>query len=328
MALIICPECGKEYSDLAPACPNCACPTHRPVSKTTSNNDASCMQTRKKHNYASLIAILIFLSFVVVGGWCIHRAQSYNNGLKAMYSGAYTVARNYLENLDYKDSKLVLNDISFLERLEEIAKEKATQDDENFDVSTEAVRALKKLSKFQTMEFHTDGLDTMLDQYIEGLERIKNASDYETASAVEFEILAGTYFCDYVIVNLHDSLGFMDNSSEYEVAYSDILPREEAFLDAFSEIDEKGHVVVKDGNFWSNSVTLFLRNDTDYTSNQTFVFDFYSYSGDDFLESVTTDALKIEPNAEYTVSIDVPQSARNGYNVKYSYYILDIDLPN
>ncbi len=27
MALIICPECGKEYSDKAAACPNCGCPT-------------------------------------------------------------------------------------------------------------------------------------------------------------------------------------------------------------------------------------------------------------------------------------------------------------
>ena len=27
MALITCSECGKEYSDKAPACPNCGCPT-------------------------------------------------------------------------------------------------------------------------------------------------------------------------------------------------------------------------------------------------------------------------------------------------------------
>lgn len=27
MALINCSECGKEYSDKAPACPNCGCPT-------------------------------------------------------------------------------------------------------------------------------------------------------------------------------------------------------------------------------------------------------------------------------------------------------------
>ena len=26
MALISCPECGKQVSDRAPACPNCGCP--------------------------------------------------------------------------------------------------------------------------------------------------------------------------------------------------------------------------------------------------------------------------------------------------------------
>lgn len=31
MALIICSECGKEFSDKAPACPNCGCPTHNIV---------------------------------------------------------------------------------------------------------------------------------------------------------------------------------------------------------------------------------------------------------------------------------------------------------
>lgn len=28
MSLIVCPECGKEYSDKASACPNCGCPTN------------------------------------------------------------------------------------------------------------------------------------------------------------------------------------------------------------------------------------------------------------------------------------------------------------
>lgn len=28
MSLIICPECGKNFSDKAPACPNCGYPTN------------------------------------------------------------------------------------------------------------------------------------------------------------------------------------------------------------------------------------------------------------------------------------------------------------
>lgn len=35
MALIVCPECGKEYSDLAPACIHCGCPTDRKEKRNT-----------------------------------------------------------------------------------------------------------------------------------------------------------------------------------------------------------------------------------------------------------------------------------------------------
>lgn len=34
MALIKCTECGKEFSDKAPACPNCGCP----ISEMTFDN--------------------------------------------------------------------------------------------------------------------------------------------------------------------------------------------------------------------------------------------------------------------------------------------------
>ena len=33
MALIKCPDCGKEFSDKASACPNCACPVSKEMEK-------------------------------------------------------------------------------------------------------------------------------------------------------------------------------------------------------------------------------------------------------------------------------------------------------
>ena len=40
MALIICPECGKQFSDKAQACPECGCPTSE-ITGSTSQNDHS-----------------------------------------------------------------------------------------------------------------------------------------------------------------------------------------------------------------------------------------------------------------------------------------------
>ena len=49
MALIICPECGKEYSDRAGACPNCACPAPHVGSTEVPGNAISPPKEKKKH---------------------------------------------------------------------------------------------------------------------------------------------------------------------------------------------------------------------------------------------------------------------------------------
>lgn len=41
MSLIQCPECGKEFSDKAPACPNCGCPTTEILNSTPYPTDAA-----------------------------------------------------------------------------------------------------------------------------------------------------------------------------------------------------------------------------------------------------------------------------------------------
>ena len=38
MALIVCPECGKSFSDRAPACPECGCPTSEIIGQSNTAN--------------------------------------------------------------------------------------------------------------------------------------------------------------------------------------------------------------------------------------------------------------------------------------------------
>lgn len=324
MALITCPECGKEYSDRAGACPNCACPAPHVGSTEVPGSAISPPKEKKKH---SIIPFIILIALFAVGAWYAYRTWSYNAGLNAMYSGDYSTARKRLEGLDYNDSDWVLNDISFLEDMEAIVREEISRGyDDVTDIMEEASQTLERIRKYQAMEFHTDGLDSIVNQYIEGLERIVNAFDSDSANAVQFELLAGEYYCDQAIVNLHESFGFMQNSAVYDRVYTDILSEEKAYLTALSDLAESGHVETKDGDFWNSTVKLYLRNDTDYKYEQIYVFRFCRYDSDELLDSVTTDTLEIEPHSEYTVSIDVPQSARSGYSVSYSYYILDVDV--
>ncbi|MDO4275909.1 MAG: hypothetical protein Q4D16_19755 [Eubacteriales bacterium] len=53
MALITCPECGKEFSDQASACPNCACPTQPIASK----GGITCPKCKGRNVQVSLEAV-------------------------------------------------------------------------------------------------------------------------------------------------------------------------------------------------------------------------------------------------------------------------------
>lgn len=59
MALIKCPECGKEISDKAVSCPNCGCPLKETIIET----EQSKINTRRK-NHGELIVFLGILAFI------------------------------------------------------------------------------------------------------------------------------------------------------------------------------------------------------------------------------------------------------------------------
>lgn len=326
MALIICSECGKEYSNRATACPNCACPNPYADCTATSFPSASSTKTTVKFRPIIIAIIVIALVAVVIG--YVHKISLYNRGLDALYSGDYYTARNCLENLNFKDSSLIMNDILFLEVLEEIIKAEISYDSDIEYIMNSAPDNISKLRQYKSVEFYTGGLDSMVDRYIEGLERIIDALDYESAASIQYELLAGKYYCDRVIVALHDDLGFMQNSSRYSKVYKDIISQDNAMLTALVKLNEKGHIATKDGEFGYSQVNLYFKNDTEYQFDQTYIFHFYNYSGDQLLDTVTVDVLGIEPYTEYNVCFDVPQAALNGYSTNYSYYILNVEIPN
>lgn len=69
MALIKCPECEKEISNKATACPHCGCPVRSEGSQqsaiSTPTTSAQVLKQKKKHGCLTFIIILIFISFVV-----------------------------------------------------------------------------------------------------------------------------------------------------------------------------------------------------------------------------------------------------------------------
>lgn len=86
--LIICSECGKEYSDQAKSCPHCGAITSR--NKYISNNsESNYKQWKNKHPF---LAWSIAIIAIVVGIWLMHQAfegsaknAAYNAGYKSVY---------------------------------------------------------------------------------------------------------------------------------------------------------------------------------------------------------------------------------------------------
>ena len=64
MGLITCPDCGKEISDKASACPNCGCPVGKPTTDTSGKKKDSVLSV-----IALVLSIFVITSFlgIIVG---------------------------------------------------------------------------------------------------------------------------------------------------------------------------------------------------------------------------------------------------------------------
>lgn len=108
MALIKCPECGKEISDRATACPNCGCPIkHEEDIKVDGNvGEDSTITEPKKRSKKAVYAIIGIGALVLVGGAVMIPKQIENKK-----NATYTEAVNLLEKGKYDEASELLNEI-------------------------------------------------------------------------------------------------------------------------------------------------------------------------------------------------------------------------
>lgn len=149
MALIICPECGKEFSDKAKACPNCGCPVeialqnqksdaepgdnaeenHTPVSDQ--NAPSQNTESKKPHSPAKLVIGAVIAAAAVFGIVFALTANSrtYSRAEAAYENGDYEAAESIYESLgDYKDAEGQASSVKT--KIEEMAAQKAKEEAE------------------------------------------------------------------------------------------------------------------------------------------------------------------------------------------------------
>lgn len=101
MALIKCPECGKEVSDTIKTCPHCGYKIkNRKMSK------------KIQIVFALLIVLVIILALFI--GMLLHRSKQYNKAIAILNDGDYQTACSILEKISsYKDSKDLLEQAKY-----------------------------------------------------------------------------------------------------------------------------------------------------------------------------------------------------------------------
>lgn len=119
MALIKCPECGKEISDKAIACPNCGCPMESKVTDKTQLNEPTTppknvsSMYKKEHtpiNSTTKLIIGIISGIIIIGAIAIYlltsNLRTYQKAEKLLNNKDYVSASTIYKNLgDYKDSE-------------------------------------------------------------------------------------------------------------------------------------------------------------------------------------------------------------------------------
>lgn len=165
MALINCPECGKEISDKAGACPSCGCPIGESGSKKHKKIDSK----KVKLLVIVLCAVFILITALVILYVCIIKPTNiYNKAVKEYENGNIESAIELLEKLpDNNDAQLLINDILYNEAVAEYEKGN----------TQEAINLLEKIPNDEKGQSLTDKIiyNEALDAFQNG--KIEEAKD-------------------------------------------------------------------------------------------------------------------------------------------------------
>lgn len=127
MALIKCPECGKEISSLAKSCPHCGCPieskdamiisenyNEQPTDLVATKHLATGKIPTKVAVIVALAVVAIIMGIVVIVIFPMNTESTYNRAISLLESGEYAKGQALLAKIpDYEDAAEVLEESRF-----------------------------------------------------------------------------------------------------------------------------------------------------------------------------------------------------------------------
>lgn len=138
MALINCPECGKEISDRAGKCPHCGCPIGEDTSQKA--------KEKKPKNKKVIIAISCAIVVLIAAGLTVYTlvirpATLYNRAVKEYERGNSQEAIEILQKTSSnKKAQALLNEIVYNEALVAV-------NEENFEGARNLLKSIPEYSE-------------------------------------------------------------------------------------------------------------------------------------------------------------------------------------
>lgn len=160
MALIKCPECGKEISDRAGSCPSCGCPLE------TANEPKIEIQTPKKNvNIKKFLPIIIGVVIVAIIGIVVYNIKVVQpKKLEAQNKATYEEAISLLEKGKYEDGNELLQSITGYEDVDTIL-EQIKWESRVYECITDVRQYLKNPDSLQVYEVvFYDGYKENIDE--------------------------------------------------------------------------------------------------------------------------------------------------------------------
>lgn len=184
MSLVKCPECGREISDKATACPHCGCPLN--TSSDISHNASSSAPRRKRRAIGTIVmTTIVILVLATVATWYLFFRGSSNADERIAYDTAIR-----LRNEGKLDSLcFALND--YLDTYNADAYHYSQMKELNDCLATEradwqaavAILSLEKIRYF--IDIHPDGLYYTLAAYT--LDSLSYVEAFQTGTREAYE---------------------------------------------------------------------------------------------------------------------------------------------
>lgn len=252
--------------------------------------------------------------------------EQYNKGLNALDNSEWDTAISVFGDIDYKDSKELLEkakrekgmhenaDYDFLDAISEAVMKRYEVSQKTSDLEKCLSYETEMLSGFKDKSFYDENLKNLALDYISGVEMEKESLSLDEGSQ-QLKLYEGKAKRFETLVKLTDNYGLLADNVDYKVNYYNQAEERTQKYNALKEIEEDlGNQLVGDNvrcEFIDDYTgRLYIVNHTSYTYDLKMHFIHYD-ENNNIIETFTKTYSDVEAGCGYNLDFYFPMESAN-----------------